>query len=61
MTADTYTAARLALMAQEQQSQIDRIAELQRLLSRTIQRVEALEQRVATMEAAWMASMEGAE
>jgi hypothetical protein len=58
MTADTL----LILISQEQREQGERMAELRRVVSRSVQRIEVLEQQVATLKAAWVASREeGAE
>ena len=59
MTADTTT--RLILLSQEQREQGETMAELRRVMLRSVQRIEQLEQEIATMKAAWVASREGAE
>jgi len=52
VSADT----RLLLLSQEQLQQGESLAELRRVLSRSVQRIERLEQEVATLKAAWAAS-----
>lgn len=47
---------RLLLLSQEQLHQGESLAELRRVLSRSVQRIERLEQEVATLKAAWAAS-----
>ena len=59
MSTDSYHATRWLLIAQEQQAQAERIRELQRLMSTTIQRVEVLEAELAMLKAAWVASRIG--
>ena len=59
MTTDTVT--RLILLSQEQRYQSESLAELRRVLLRSVQRIEQLEQEIATLRAAWVASREGAE
>jgi len=62
MTTDTHHASRLALLGQEQQYQADSLAELRQAVTGLARDVRRLEQEVATMKAAWVASrIEGAE
>jgi len=62
MTTDTHHASRLALISQEQRYQADSLAELRQAVKGLARDVRRLEQEVATMKAAWVASrIEGAE
>jgi len=62
MTTDTHHASRLALLSQEQQYQADSLAELRQAVKGLARDVRRLEQEVATLKAAWVASREeGAE
>ena len=54
MTTDT----RILVLSQEQDAQGEKIADLWRTVSRVVRRLEALEQEVATLKAAWVAHVE---
>ena len=55
MTTDT----RISILSQEQDAQGEKIADLWRTVSRVMRRLEKLEQKVATLEAAWVVHCEG--